>query len=149
MRGAAEWPAHAIAAPQSIDTVGFRWSAMELFDEPGRAVEAATRYRPRNLAPYSIAKARERILQRLAAARQAQTLDRLLPEDDGNAAKSQRLAQRRRRSAWSSTFVASLELAKQGVVVLTQEDFLMPVSVDEALRNATLGRDHGKAAAEA
>jgi hypothetical protein len=44
-----EWPCHTVAAPQSIDIVGFLWAAMELFDEPGGAVETATRY-PRRVA---------------------------------------------------------------------------------------------------
>ena len=104
-----------MAPPGSTDVVAFLWAAMEQFDEPPEAVETATRYRPRNLELYSIAQARALILQRLAAARAAQILDRLVPEDaDGNASLSLRLAERRRRSAWSSTFIASLELAKQG-----------------------------------
>jgi segregation and condensation protein A len=130
-RGVAEWPAQGTAAAQSVDIVGFLWAAMELFDEPKDVVETATRYRPRNLEPYSIAKARERILQRLIEAREAQTLDRLLPDDaQGSPLQSQRQAERRRQSAWSSTFVAALELAKQGDVRLTQDEFLMPVFVD-------------------
>jgi len=131
-RGIAESPGQAMAAPGSIDVVGFLWAAMELFDEPAKAVDTASRYRPHDWGAFSVAIARERILRRLAAAGEAQTLDRLLPDDvAGNASQSMRLAERRRRSAWSSTFIASLELAKQGNVVLAQDDFLMPVIVDQ------------------
>jgi len=131
-RGIAESPGQAMAEPGSIDVVGFLWAAMELFDEPAKAVNTASRYRPREWGAFSVAIARERILRRLAAAGEAQTLDRLLPDDvAGNASQSMRLAERRRRSAWSSTFIASLELAKQGNVVLAQDDFLMPVIVDQ------------------
>jgi chromatin segregation and condensation protein Rec8/ScpA/Scc1 (kleisin family) len=35
----------------------------------------------------------------------------------------------RRRSAWSSTFVASLELARLGEVALTQRDAFGPIHV--------------------
>jgi segregation and condensation protein A len=133
-RGVAEspWQGRAMAPPGSIDVVGFLWAAMELFDEPAEAVDTASRYRPRDWGAFSVAIARERILRRLAAAGEAQTLDRLLPDDvAGNASQSMRLAERRRRSAWSSTFIASLELAKQGNVILAQDDFLMPVIVDQ------------------
>jgi chromatin segregation and condensation protein Rec8/ScpA/Scc1 (kleisin family) len=35
----------------------------------------------------------------------------------------------RQRSAWSSTFIASLELARQGEVVLGQEQDFQPIHV--------------------
>jgi chromatin segregation and condensation protein Rec8/ScpA/Scc1 (kleisin family) len=38
----------------------------------------------------------------------------------------------RRRSAWTSTFVAMLELAKQGVVELEQHAFMGPIKVQLA-----------------
>lgn len=84
------------------------------------------------------------------AAGEAQTLDRLLPEDiAGNASRSLRLAERRRRAAWSSTFIASPELAKQGDVLLAQDGFLMPVLVDQAGACASSAGDQDKTLASA
>jgi chromatin segregation and condensation protein Rec8/ScpA/Scc1 (kleisin family) len=48
------------------------------------------------------------------------------------AAPSKALSVLRRRSAWTSTFVAMLELAKQGVVELEQHEFLGPIQVQLA-----------------
>lgn len=123
---------------------------MALFDAPGAEVATATWYRPRDLAPYSVAQAKARILRRLAAAGAAQTLDRLLPQDaEGHASQSLRLVERRRRSAWSSTFIASLELTKQGDVTLTQDGFLMPVLVEQAVPGASSGGDQDQSLASA
>lgn len=141
-RGVPEWQGPTIASSGTVDVIAFLWAAMELFDDPGEAAETETRYRPRDLEPYSVAHARARILQRLAESRAAQTLDRLLPEDaKGTASQSLRLAERRRRAAWSSTFIASLELAKQGDVTLTQDEFLLPVLVNLAVPDASSGGD--------
>jgi hypothetical protein len=54
---------------------------MEFLEKPAEAVDSATRYRPRNREPFSVAKAAERILRLLAAAGEAQNLARLSPED--------------------------------------------------------------------
>jgi chromatin segregation and condensation protein Rec8/ScpA/Scc1 (kleisin family) len=55
-------------------------------------------------------------------------LDQLLPappdESEGEARQALRW-----RSAWASTFSASLELAKQGEVGLTQEDRFQPIHI--------------------
>ncbi len=141
-RGVPEWPGPVMAPAGAVDVVGFLWAAMELFDDPEEAVQTETRYRPRDREPYSVTHARARILRRLAAAGAAQTLDRLLPEDtEGHASQSLRLAERRRRAAWSSTFIASLELAKQGDVTLTQDEFSLPVLVDQAIPSDPSGDD--------
>ena len=64
---------------------------------------------------------RERILRLLAAAPNGAPLDRLLPEPPDTAETEARCALRQ-RSAWASTLAAGLELAKQGEVVMQQEE---------------------------
>jgi segregation and condensation protein A len=73
----------------------------------------------RLFASYPVAAARERILHRLAALPDEAALDRFLP-DPPDVPEADLRATLRWRSAWSSTLIASLELAKQGEVVLRQ-----------------------------
>ena len=65
--------------------------------------------------------ARARILRLLAEAPDGASLERLLPGRPSRPTIRSRRALRR-RSAWASTFVAGLELAKQGDVVVRQRD---------------------------
>jgi hypothetical protein len=67
----------------------------------------APRYRPHRLDLHSIPDARLRTLRLLAESPDGQTLDRLLPERTGGAGGGTETALKR-RSAWTSTFVASL-----------------------------------------
>ena len=84
-----------------------------------------------------MADARARILRRLAEATEGQTLDQLLPEandpeaEDAGEIQSQRQTNLRRRSAWTSTFIAGLELAKQGDVALGQDAIFSPIHVSQ------------------
>jgi chromatin segregation and condensation protein Rec8/ScpA/Scc1 (kleisin family) len=73
-----------------------------------------------------VSEARARIRQLLAAAPAGGTLDRFLPDPAAEAgdAPHQTL---RRRSAWSSTLVASLELARHGEVHLAQDGVFTPI----------------------
>ena len=102
-----------------VDVIAFLWSSMALFDDDPLP-ETVNVYRPPRPQLYDPAEARERILQRLAEAPEGGTLECFLPEmpDTGEADARARV---RRRLAWSSTFVASLELARDGGVVLQQE----------------------------
>ena len=54
-------------------------------------------------------------------------LSHFLPAPVAKAEDTKTHALLRRRSAWTSTFVASLELAKQGAVAMDQDDFLGPI----------------------
>jgi segregation and condensation protein A len=106
-------------ASEAIDLIEFLWAGMALFDDTIRAPVAEETYRPPHFDLYTVAEARERILRLLAEAPDGLPLDRLLPvaeEGDRPAAG----VRSKRRSAWSSTFVAGLELARQGNVVLEQ-----------------------------
>jgi segregation and condensation protein A len=123
-RGQPEWSGEfGVVHQQPVDVIAFLWAAMELFDDrPGRT-DPGLVYCPPGSDPYSIPEAQARIVRLLADATESLTLDQLLPDD----AKAKVTSAQRRRSAWSSTFVASLELVKQGDVVLAQHAFLAPI----------------------
>jgi segregation and condensation protein A len=101
-----------------VDVIEFLWASLALFDDEPLP-DMANVYRPPPPPLYTVAAARERILRRLAAIPDGAPLDRFLPDmpDSNEVEAPSRL---RRRSAWSSTFTASLELARQGDVVLAQ-----------------------------
>ncbi len=105
-------PAH------QVNVIEFLWASLALFDADP-AADTASVYRPLPTNLYAVAEARERILRRLAAAPDGAPLDRLLPEPPETAETEPRHALRR-RSAWASTLIAGLELAKQGDVVMQQ-----------------------------
>jgi hypothetical protein len=88
-------------------------------------------WQPRRFELHAVAAARERILLRLATAPEGGPLDRFLPDAAAIAASGSPRALRL-RSAWSSTFVASLELARHGDVAVAQQAFLAPVHVSTA-----------------
>ena len=80
---------------------------------------------------HSSADARTRILRLLADAPAGCTLEQLLPDaqaEDPSATG----AGLRRRSAWTSIFTVSLELARQGVVALAQEATFSAIHVSPA-----------------
>ena len=87
-----------------------------VFDAGEPASDTGTVYRLRHHALYAVGEARARILRRLADAPGAVAFEQLLPD----VPEDEALPALRRRSAWSSTFAATLELAKQGDVVVAQ-----------------------------
>jgi segregation and condensation protein A len=108
---------------QAVDVVEFLWASLALFDDDTAAADTATVYQARPFELYQVAEARERILRRLAEAPEGALLERFLP-DPTDIPESGARGKLRLRSAWSSTFIAGLELAKQGAVLLGQgEDF--------------------------
>ena len=111
-----------------LDVVEFLWAAMALFDDDLPQADTAAPYRPRWLDLYSIPEARLRIVRLLTEAPDGQPLDQLLPERAGEGVIETETVLKR-RSAWTSTFVASLELAKQGDIVLDQETLFSPIQV--------------------
>jgi segregation and condensation protein A len=110
--------------------VEFLWASMALFDDEAEP-DTATVYRPLHFDLYTVADARDRILRLLAAAPRWVALDRLLP-DAPEQADHEPHRGLRRRSAWSSTFMASLELARQGDVALGQGGDFRPIHVVRA-----------------
>ncbi|MEA2769431.1 MAG: segregation and condensation protein [Acetobacteraceae bacterium] len=115
-RGAPEIFGITVEPGQAIDVVEFLWASLALFDD---APETATRYRPLPFAPYAVAEARDRILRLLAGMPDGGLLDQFLPDQPADDSEPWR--ELRRRSGRASTFIASLELAKQGDVALAQE----------------------------
>ncbi|HUW79484.1 MAG TPA: hypothetical protein VMV54_01165 [Acidocella sp.] len=134
--GHKEWASEfGVLHHQPVDVIAFLWACMELFDDETLDTDAV--YRPPYLDLHSIPEAHLRILRLLGEEPEPQSLERFLPRP-GKAqdAKAQTLV--RRRSAWTSTFVASLELAKQGELVLAQGEFLSSIHVSK-YRNAVAG----------
>ena len=122
-RGQPEIFGVSVEAAQAIDVVEFLWASLALFEDDTAAADTATVYQARPFELYAVAEARERILRLLAAAPAGASLEQFLPDPAG-ISESEAREKLRLRSAWSSTFIAGLELAKQGDVVLGQgEDF--------------------------
>lgn len=130
IRGQPEIMGLSLGVEHEVDVVEFLWAAMALLDDDLPEPDTAPRYRPYWLDLYSIPDARLRIMRLLAESPDGQSLDRLLPEQDGDAEHRTETVLKR-RSAWSSTFVASLELAKLGKVGLEQGQVFAPIQVQQ------------------
>jgi segregation and condensation protein A len=113
-----------------LDIIEFLWASLALFDDGEPAADTDAVYRPPRLALYRLAEARARILRLLAAAAGEVAFEQLLPAAP-QPADAEPLRTLRRRSAWSSTFAASLELAKQGEVVVAQEGAFQPIHLSQ------------------
>jgi segregation and condensation protein A len=132
-RGRPEIAGVSVDAAQALDIVEFLWASLALFDDAG-VPETTAAYRPVQRALYTAAEARDRILRRLADAPDGAPLAQLLP--DLAALPDQAPASAvRHRSAWSSTLIASLELAREGEVVLGQERDFQTIHVARANRS--------------
>jgi segregation and condensation protein A len=127
-RGDPEWSGELVQHHRQIDRVAFVWACMELFDERDYALTEGSMYRPAYLDLFDIPGARNRIVRYFSETSSQGELFEFLP-DVVKAEPSKALSVLRRRSAWTSTFVAMLELAKQGVVELEQHEFLGPIKV--------------------
>jgi hypothetical protein len=126
-----------VEAGQAVDVIEFLWASLALFDDGASEPDTATTYRPIQLDLYAVVDARARILHRLAETPDGASLEQLLPEaSEPIVYPSQRVV--RRRSAWASTFLAALELAKQGDVVMRQRDpAFTPIQVTSTSVEAT------------
>ena len=113
-----------------VDVVEFLWASLALFDEAEDAVDIAAVYQPRRRYWYSVVEARARILALLAEAPNGWCLGQFLPDVAEVAVTGEEVRSRVRRGlAWGCTFVASLELAKQGDLTLVQEGLFEPIHV--------------------
>ena len=146
-RGQPELVGIARAADHPVNVIEFLWAALDLFDDDLPPVDTLSVYRPPTLDLYAVQDARARILHVLAQTLEAQPLDRLLPDEvikprveDATSVPVPRQPRSalRLRSAWSSTFAACLELAKQGKVALAQEGggFAAPVLVSPGVSSS-------------
>jgi segregation and condensation protein A len=120
VRGRPEVFGVSLDAVPALDVVEFLWASLGLFDDGTGDPDTVGVYRSARADLHTVAEAQDRILQRLAEAPHGTTLDQLLPAPPDRSEDEERQALRW-RSAWASTFSASLELAKQGAVRLGQE----------------------------
>jgi segregation and condensation protein A len=118
-------------AGPAIDVVEFLWASLALFDDE-EPPDTATLYRSAPLALHTVAQARERILRRLKEQPEGVALDQLLPDQSPDAGEPSRRVLLQ-RSGWAATFVAGLELARQGTVAMEQGDDFEPIHVAPAL----------------
>jgi len=125
-RGQPEWLGAAGGAEHQVDVIEFLWASLAVFDADLPAPGTTQSYRPVWLDLYSIGDARDRIRRLLAGTGDGRRLDQLLPAPAPDAPP---LGELKRRSRWTSTFVASLELARQGEITLEQEDAFAPIHV--------------------
>ena len=124
-RGQPEWIGTGTATLHQVDVIEFLWA---LFDDDLPGPDTAASYRPLWLDLHALPDARDRILRLLGDSPDGRPLDQLLPEQAGDAGDRTGTTLKR-RSAWTSTFVASLELAKQGKASLQQEQGFAPIRV--------------------
>ena len=130
-RGQPEWVGPAGGSGHQADVIEFLWAALAAFDADLPAAETVAAYRPAWQDLHSVADARARIQRMLPGNPEGYTLGQLRPQaaPDGSASDGSASGTLKRRSAWSSTFVACLELAKQGEVRLGQEEAFAPIHV--------------------
>jgi len=129
-RGMPEGVAASRDVQPEVDVVEFLWACLALFENPADRADMTSIYQPKQMALHSVADARARILRLLAADGDAQTLSQLLPHAPAAQDRSSR-SEVMARSAWASTFIASLELAKQGEVTLAQDSGFAPINVSK------------------
>lgn len=125
-RGAPEGIGTGMATAHQVDVVSFLWASMALFDDGARDVDTGVVYRPPWLDLHSPLDARQRILAMLASLPDGATLDQFLPAAEVEQHVSARTSLRQ-RSAWASTLLAGLELAREGDVALMQEGAFAPI----------------------
>ena len=126
-RGKPEVLGVSVEPTSNLDIIEFLWASLALFDDGEPAPDTTTGYSPPRLPLYPVGEARTRILRLLAEASGEATFEQLLPALSDVADSSASTRALRRRSAWSSTLIASLELAKQGDVVVAQERLFQPI----------------------
>src|SRR6476646_4538109 len=113
VRGRPEVYGVSLDAVPVLAVVEFLWASLALFDDGIADPDTTGVHRPVRVDLHTVAEAQDRILRRLAAAPNGATLNQLLPTPPDGAEDKERRALLW-RSAWASTFSASLELARDG-----------------------------------
>jgi segregation and condensation protein A len=121
-----------LGTAHEVDVIAFLWASLSLFEDDASEPDIVTRYRPSWSDLYSVTEARDRILRILGEGADGRELAAFLPElpaltDEEDTALDGAM---HRSSAWATTFNASLELAKQGDVALTQIESFALVRVN-------------------
>jgi segregation and condensation protein A len=130
-RGQPEFVGIAATTAHQVDVIEFLWASLALFDDDLPEPDRTAQYRPPWLDLHAIPDARDRILRQMTDHPAPCVLDQLLPALPGPGAPPE--GGLRRSSRWTSTFVASLELAKQGEVLLDQDTIFSPIQVSRPL----------------
>ncbi|HUZ64844.1 MAG TPA: segregation/condensation protein A [Acetobacteraceae bacterium] len=130
-RGAPEWLGTGPATAPQVDVVSFLWASVALFDDGARDADTSVVYRPPWQDLHRPPEARQRILALLDALPDGAALEAFLPAAEAEQQISAH-ASVRRRSAWASTLLAGLELAREGTIALTQEGAFTPVHLRRA-----------------
>ncbi|MBE7730518.1 ScpA family protein [Komagataeibacter sp. FXV3] len=109
------------SAQWEVDRIEFLWGCLAVFDGNWGVMPVETPfYAPVQLDLFSVEDARARVRTCLAQARdEPVSLDRMLP-DSVRAVPAAEMSSGQRRSAWSSTFAACLEMVKQGEALAYQ-----------------------------
>ena len=123
-RGAPEMAGVAVEAGQAIDIVEFLWASMALFDE-AEAPDTTTVYRPPFPDLFRVPAAIARVRARLAKRHGTEPLEAFLPALPRGTNNRALLA----KSAVSSTFIAALELTREGELTLGQEAAFRRITV--------------------
>ncbi|HUB50288.1 MAG TPA: hypothetical protein VMB73_35405 [Acetobacteraceae bacterium] len=105
------------------------------FDDGARDVDTGIVYQPPWRDVHSTRDARERIPALPASQPVGASLKRFLPASDADDDRRARPGLRR-RSAWASTLLGSLELTRQGDIALAQEEAFLPIHLRRADANA-------------
>jgi segregation and condensation protein A len=119
-RGATETPGALTQTDHQLDVIEFLWATIELLDDAA-AVDMDPVYRPFHVDLHKVSEARERIFRLVVEAVQTKLLQDLVPRSTG-LDRSDAKSVRRHKSGWTSTFVAALEMAKQGEIILAQKN---------------------------
>jgi chromatin segregation and condensation protein Rec8/ScpA/Scc1 (kleisin family) len=121
----------AIETNHDVDVTEFLWACLALFDDAADSVDTPALYLPPWRDLHTVPSARERILRLLAETPAGAPLGSFLPSAPPESEVPAKVALRR-RSAWSSTLVASLELTRSGAVELRQEACFSEIHVRAA-----------------
>lgn len=123
-----------LGAPTKIhhqpDIIEFLWATIALLDD-APPVERRPVYRPLPLDLHTVSEARKRIFCLVVEAMQTKHLQDLVPPPTG-LDPSDAKSMRRHKSGWTSTLVATLEMAKQGEITLAQKNLFDTIAVSKA-----------------
>lgn len=118
-RGCPEITGTLLEPAHQLDVVEFLWASLALFDDA--PAPEIVHDRPLLTRLHDVATARARLQRMIAAAPEGGPLEAFLPEAteriEGESAAWLRL---RRRSGWTATLLAGLELAREGMLRLEQ-----------------------------
>jgi segregation and condensation protein A len=140
-RGAPEWLGTTLATAHQADVVSFLWASLALFDDGARDVDTGIVYRPPWHDLHSLLDARQRILAVLDTLPDGASLERFLPDPDA-VRDNPAPAALRWRSAWASTLLAGLELARHGDIAMSQEAAFAPIHVRPGARGSSGGMEY-------